>query len=67
MGTFEVELNAFCIMILLQSYEGQGVECGSLNVIGPHNLIGSGIIRKCGFVGVGIALLEEVCQCGGGL
>ena len=41
--------------------------CGSLSVIGPHNLIGSGTIRRCGFVGVGMALLEEVCDCEGGL
>ena len=23
-------------------------------------------IRRCGLVGVGVALLEEVCHCGGG-
>jgi hypothetical protein len=28
---------------------------------GPQRLIGSGSIRKCGFVGVVVALLEEVC------
>jgi hypothetical protein len=28
---------------------------------------GSGTIRKCGLVGVGMALLEEVCHFGGGL
>jgi hypothetical protein len=27
---------------------------------------GSGTIRRCGFVGVGVALLEEVCHCGMG-
>ena len=37
--------------------------CGSWNMIGPHNLTGSGTIRRCGFVGVGVAL-EEVCHCG---
>ena len=37
--------------------------CDSLNVIGPYKLIGSGITRRCGFVGVGMALLEEVCHC----
>ena len=42
-------------------------ECGSLNVTGPHILIGSGTIRRCGFVDVGMALLEEVCHCRGGL
>ena len=33
----------------------------------PGKLIGRGTIRRCGFVGVGGALLEEVCHCGGGL
>ena len=33
--------------------------CGSLNMLGP----GSGT-RRCGFVGVDVALLEEVCHCG---
>ena len=32
-------------------------------ITGPHNLIGSGTIRKCDFVGVGIVLLEKLCQC----
>jgi hypothetical protein len=30
METFEVVLNEFCIMMWLQAYEGQGVECGFL-------------------------------------
>ena len=29
--------------------------------------IGSGAIRRCGYVQVGVALLEEICHCGGGL
>jgi hypothetical protein len=29
-------------------------------------LLGSGTIRRCGLVGVGVALLEEVCHCRGG-
>ena len=37
--------------------------CGGLNMLGP----GSGTIRRCGLVGVGVALLEEVCHCGGRL
>jgi hypothetical protein len=28
---------------------------------------GSGIIRKCWLVGVGVAFLEDVCHCGAGL
>jgi hypothetical protein len=29
--------------------------------------IGSGTIRRCGLVAVGVVLLEEVCHCGGEL
>jgi hypothetical protein len=29
-------------------------------MLGP----GSGTIRRCGFVGIGVALSEEVCHCG---
>ena len=67
MGTFEVELNVFCIMLCLgmapinscsnKPLGGQGMECGCLNMPG----LGSGSIRRSGFVGVGVALLEEVC------
>jgi hypothetical protein len=32
-------------------------------MLGP----GSGTIRRCGLVEEGMALLEEVCHCGGGL
>ena len=46
-----------------QACGGQGVECGGLNMLGP----GSGTIRRRGLVGVGVALLEEVCHFGGGL
>ena len=40
--------------------------CGGLNRFGPHWPIGSGIIRRCGLIGVDVALLEEVCHCGAG-
>ena len=30
-------------------------------------LIGSVTIRRCGLVGLGVVLLEEVCHCGGRL
>jgi len=46
-----------------QVFGGQGVECGGLNMLGP----GSGTIRRSGLVGVGVALLEELCHFGGGL
>ena len=65
MRIFELGLNAFCT-ILLQAYGCQGMECGSVNVIRAHNLTGSSTIRR-GFVGVSMALLEEVCYCGSGL
>ena len=35
---------------------------GGLNMPRPR----SGTIRKCGLVGVGVVLLEEVCHCGDG-
>lgn len=41
--------------------------CGSLNVIGPYKLLGSGTIRRCGLVEVGVALMEEVHHCEGWL
>ena len=63
MGTFEAGLTTFCNMIWLQACGGQGVECGTLNVIGPQKLIGSGNIRRYGLVEVSMALLEEVCHC----
>ena len=53
-------------MILLQAYGDQGVECGGLNVIDLHKLIGNGNIRRYGLVGVGAVLLEEVCHYEGG-
>jgi hypothetical protein len=37
--------------------------CGGLNTLGP----GSGSIRRCGLVGAGVALLEEVSHCSGGI
>ena len=40
--------------------------CSSLNKVRHHNL-GSGTIRRCGFVGLGMTLLEEVYHCGGGI
>ena len=48
--------------------------CGGLNRYGPHRLvcliawpIGSGTIRRCGLIRVGVALFKEVYHCGGGL
>jgi hypothetical protein len=46
-----------------QAYGGQGVEGGDLNILGP----GSGTIKRCDIVGIGVALLEELCHCGVGL
>lgn len=41
--------------------------CGGLNVIGPQNPIGCKTIRKCSFVRVGMALLEEGVTVGAGI
>lgn len=38
--------------------------CGSLGEIGSHKLIGRDTVRRCGFVAVGMALLEKVSYCG---
>jgi len=37
--------------------------CSGLNMLGPGV---SGTVRRCGLVGVGVALLEEVCPSRGG-
>ena len=37
--------------------------CGGLNMFGT----GSGTIWRCGLVGVGVALMGEICHCGRGL
>lgn len=39
---------------------------GTLDDTGPHDLIGRGAIRRCGFTKVSMALLEEVCLVGAG-
>jgi hypothetical protein len=38
-------------------------DCGGLYTLGPV----SGTSRKCDLVGVGMALLEEMCHCWGGV
>jgi hypothetical protein len=67
MGSFEVGLNSFCIMIHLPAYGSQGVECGGLNVIVHSRPIESSTIRRCELVGVGVTSLKEVCHQGDGL
>ena len=72
-GTFEVGLNVFCIMLCLgmapedsclsKPMGSQGVECDGLYMLSP----GSGTIRRCGPVGVGVVLLEWTFHCGGEL
>ena len=46
---------------------GSGIGGGNWNIIGPHHHIRGGTNSRYGFVGVGVALLEEVCHCEGGL
>ena len=45
-----------------QANGDQGVKCDCFYILEP----GSGSIGKCGPVGVGVALLEQVCHCGFG-
>ena len=52
MGTFEVGLSAFLHCDMATSLWGPGVECTGLKENSPK---GSGTIRKCDFVGVGVA------------
>ena len=49
-------------MRLLQTYVGQGVECGSLNVIDPNKLRGSGNVGRYTLAEVGVALLKGLCH-----
>ena len=66
METFEVGLNIFCIILLFmcgpqthmleQAFGGQGVKYDGWYILSP----GSGIIRRCGPVGVGVCH----CECG---
>ena len=35
MGSFEDGVNVVCVMLWLQAYESQGVECGGLNETCP--------------------------------
>ena len=48
----------FCIVVWLQTYGGQGVECGGLNKNDPTGSQGVVLLG-------GVALLEEVCHWGG--
>lgn len=40
-------------------------DCNSLNAVGPHILIGSGTIKRYGFIGMGVALFFQQCHCVG--
>ena len=53
------------IHLLLSSNRSTQGPCGRLNVTALINSV-SGTIRRCGFVEVGVALLEEVHHHGGG-
>ena len=39
--------------------------CG--NEIGTNRPIGNGTVRKCDLIGVGVAMLDGECNCGGRL
>ena len=58
MGTFEVGLNAFRIMILLRAYGAREWNV----VIGSHKLTGNGAIRRCGLVGDTVSLWRQALR-----
>ena len=68
MGTFEVELNAFCIIIWLEAHGSQGLQCGSLNenvffrliFLNVFSIAGRTVWERLRVV----ALLEKVCHWG---
>ena len=50
------------------------IHCGGLNRLGPRRFMyldawptGTDTIRRCVLVGIGVALMEEVLDCGGEL
>ena len=51
-------------MLLRQTKEHRVRDCGGSNKTGSYRPIGRGAIRRRGLVGVGVALLEEVCHFG---
>lgn len=66
-GTFEVGLNAICIMMWPGNYGDQGVEGNGLNENSPHMLIcldTSCPVNAPVWEGLGnMAILEEFCYC----
>jgi hypothetical protein len=48
------------LILLVERTKLRFGRCGDLNMLGP----GSGTVRRCGLVGGGVALLEEVCSYG---
>ena len=53
-------ITIFCFHMVLSVV----LVCGGLNENGPHRLIGSGTVGRFGLIGIGVTLLEEVCQGG---
>jgi hypothetical protein len=58
------------IFLVLEIFSGDN-DCGALNRYGPHRLMclnawpmGSGTIKMCGLLEVGVALLKGMCHCG---
>jgi hypothetical protein len=49
-------------LLTLQAIDNSIGYCSGLNMLSS----GSGNIKRCELVGVGVALLEEVCHCAGG-
>ena len=64
-GIFSIEVPTSKMSLACVKLKWELDRCGGLKENDPPK--GSGTIRRCGFVGVGEALLEEVCHYGSGL
>jgi hypothetical protein len=61
-GTGDGTKHTFTLSHIVSAYKSLFSCCGGLNENGPLRPIGSGTIRMCGLIGIGVALLEEVCH-----
>ena len=55
-GLLKLARMYFCIMICLQAFGDQGLECGGLNENVLYRLIGTGTLRRCGLAGKSVSL-----------
>jgi len=54
------------VWLLPPDYPSFSLLPGSLDKNGPHRATGTGTLKRCDLVGVGVALFEELCHWGVG-